>query len=219
MKKYLLVLFCTTLLFTANSCKKESDAAEEETVKGSDSYQPATAGSYWKYSGTAAGVAETSTFTVTGKTKVFNNKTYVEVTQASQNFGNQTGYFYIGDGSYAQRASTYINGITVELQYLKTNLEVGSTWTANITDNGQLNGIPARIIGKVLEKDAKRTVNGKSFANVIHTSLDLQYNISGFSTVMTYEFYVAKGVGIIEIKSTSGGTVMSSSKITEYKIK
>lgn len=208
------------LFVVSSSCKKESSTKDEDTiVKTQDTYQPLSAGSYWKYTNTFGNSTETATNTITGKSKKINNKTYYEISQASKSTGTQLGYLYNDDHSYMIRASTYMNGVVIELQYLTDNLAVGKTWTVPITDNGQVNGIPARVIGKILEKNISHTVNGKAFINVIHSSLDLQYDLGGYSTVITYEFYVAKGVGIIHTKSSSGGVVVATSKLTEYSIK
>ncbi len=59
----------------------------------------------------------------------------------------------------------------IEYIYLKDNWDIGKTWTAPITDSGLLNGFPAQIIGKIVEKDITKVVDGKTYTNVIHTHL------------------------------------------------
>jgi hypothetical protein len=245
MKKNLLA-FCIAgyLLITLSSCEK--DATEVPLVSNkpisgiaapivpppnpspapgggstSTTYQPLTAGSYWKYSYTTLGSPlDTGITTISGKTTLIKGNTYYEANQTSKNFGAQKGYYYNNNHTYSQRGDTYVHGLTVELLYLNDTASVGQTWIAPFTDNGLVNGIPARIVGKVVEKDMSRTVEGNTFKNVIHTSLDLQYwYASAFETAITYHMYIAKGVGIIETSSEMNGSVSSTSKLIEYSIK
>lgn len=238
MKKPYLILSLLICLGILSACKKDAPDFVKPgefplgtTIGGgnsgggaaaSNSYQPVTVGSYWKFVNTIGNTTDNSTVTVSGKTQIFNNKTYYEAIQESQSFGTQTGYWYNSNNTYAQRSNTYVNNVTVDLTYLKDNLAVGETWTATISDDGKINGVPARVIGKILEKGISHNVNNKTYNEVIHTSVDLQYDLFSegkFNTVLTYEFYAAKGVGLIETKALSGEVVVSTIKLIDYKIK
>jgi len=181
-------------------------------------YQPFNSGSYWKYVATGS-ITDEQTQTLTGKAASINGKTYYEMSQNSKTLGTSLGYFNADDGVYKLRASTYINGATIELTYLDANKAVGETWTAPMTDNGQVNGVPARVLGKIIEKGISHTVSGKSYSDVIHTQIDVQYDMGGFDTYSTYDMYIAKGVGIIETSNSVLGQKFSDVKLVEYSIK
>lgn len=181
-------------------------------------YQPLSSGSYWKYTITG-GFPDEQTQTLSGKTTGINNKTYYEVNIVSKSYGNSPGYFNTDNGIYKMRASTLIKGLTVELTYLDANKAVGETWTASMTDNGQVNGVPARVLGKIIEKGISHTVLGKNYSDVIHTQVDVQYDMGGFSSYSSYQMYIAKGVGIIESINSAFGQDFNETKLVEYSIK
>lgn len=183
-----------------------------------ETYQPVSNGSYWKYVSTGS-ITDEQTQTITGRTASFNSKNYYEMSQVSKTIDPSLGYFNTDNGLYKLRASTYISGVTIELTYLDANKAVGETWTAPITDNGQVNGVPARVLGKIIEKGISRTVLGKSYSNVVHTQVDIQYNMGGFDSYSSYDMYIAKGVGIIETNNTIFGQKFSDVKLVEYSIK
>jgi hypothetical protein len=55
----------------------------------------------------------------------------------------------------------------------------------------------------VLEKGITMTVEGKPYTDVIHTRLDLSYNVGGTPTPFGYyDYYLSKNVGIIKINYT-----------------
>ena len=61
----------------------------------------------------------------------------------------------------------------------------------------------------------------KTFNNVIHTQINIEYDFldgSGFQSYGTYDYYIAKGVGLIETDSEVIG-VITTSKIFDYAIK
>ena len=188
------------------------------TTNNSDSYQPVTKNTYWKYSGVVAGNTVTQTQTVTGDTATFNNKTYYAVKVESTATGNDISYYYHGNNDYTMRSTSA--GFTVEYLYLKDNYEIGKTWTAPMTDDSTLNSVPAQIIGKIVEQGLAKTISGKKFINVVHTQLLVQYDLgNGFETVQTLDYYIAKGIGIVEADSSSPSGVSSTSLITDYSIK
>jgi len=88
-----------------------------------------------------------------------------------------------------------------------------------MTDNGQVNGVAARVSGKIIEKSISRTVLGKTYANVIHTQVDVQYDIDGFDSYSTYDMYIAKWIGIIETNNSVLGQKFNETKLVEYNVK
>jgi hypothetical protein len=222
MRKYLLLLLLPALTFL-NSCQKVTGVSP--TWTGS-TYQPVTANSYWKYTATTNGQVGNSVTTITGATATFNGKTYYTSSNTSDQYtGVQPGYFYADNHVYSLRASTLVYGVTIDMVYLNDALAVGATWTSKITDDGLVNGVPAQTIGTITESGITKTVSGKTFSNVKHSTIQLQYDYglgSGYATYAVYDYYVAQNIGIIEIDtsiSAFGLAVNSASVLTDYSIK
>ncbi|HWB64178.1 MAG TPA: hypothetical protein VG603_11745, partial [Chitinophagales bacterium] len=65
-----------------------------------------------------------------------------------------------------------------------------------------------------------KTINGKNYPNVIHTQAELQYDLgSGYITAGVYDFYLAKGVGLIELSLDMNGSNYETETLTSYTIK
>jgi hypothetical protein len=165
-------------------------------------------------------VTQAQTITMTGGTITINNKLYYKATDVIDTLSGFA-YFYHGNDTYSYRSNVINPGSVLEYVYLKDNVAIGTTWTEPITDDGQYAGIPAHILGKIVEKDITQTVSGKMFTNVIHTELLLQYDTGGgFKTYQTMEYYIAKGIGIILIntKNTLSSTIMTDGPLTDYAV-
>nr|WP_294792792.1 hypothetical protein [uncultured Mucilaginibacter sp.] len=216
--KKTLSLLVIALVICATGCKLDTPVFPEGTPK-SDSYQPVTKGSYWKYNAISSGLTLTQTTTMTGATQTINGKLYytANTTTGTQ---SENSYYYHGNGKYTFRSTTLMNGITLEFTYLTDNMAVGQKWTAPVTDDGTVNSFPAQLVGEVMERGISKVVSGKTFTDVVHTKLLLQYNITGaMETWVTYEFYTAKGVGLIQLDSSSLFGFSSSTTISSYLIK
>jgi hypothetical protein len=242
MKKNLLLII-PIVLISLNSCKKSDGvyvipntldtsvstdkagtpvpASGVDTSKG---YFPSLANTFWKYRSVSGTSVDTAIDELTGNTTIINGKLYYEAKNIASLTGTTTGYYSATNHTYSQRGTSNYYGLTVDLLYLKDNLAVNSTWTAPFTDNGTLKGFPAQIVGKITEKDITKTVSNKIYSNVIHTNLLLQYNLgSGFATYGTYDYYIAKGVGIIEgdavVNYPGRGTINATTILIDYAIK
>lgn len=221
MKRFYLPLLCI-LAFSLIRCKKDLPdvSGTPDTTQG---YQPLTKGSTWSYHETFNSTdypALNDVITMTGARAVINGKTYYAATDKLDTVIGTT-YFYQGNGSYSIRSAVLGAGITVEYLYLKDDVAIGQTWTAPISDDGTIQQFPAQVVGKVLKRDTSMTIGSMTFKSVIHTQLQLQYNITGsFETYQVIDFYVAKGVGIIEIDTDAGQplNLKSYESITSYKI-
>lgn len=228
MLKNLLLLTLVIALFS--SCKKDAEVSEltgtdnPDNIPENATYQPITKDSYWKNEADFGTSIETETVTMTGKTKTINNKIYNE---AQSVFGKtattSSAYYYNANHVYKIRSTSLVYGITVEFEYLNDTAKVGYSWTRNVTDDGTVNDVPARLIGKIKEVGLSKIVNGKTFKNVIHTEMQLQYNMTGaFETSATYDTFIAKGVGIIQMNADLdlyGLKMTSTTKLKEYSIK
>jgi hypothetical protein len=220
MKKLLLLSTLALALFTTGCKLRDPDFSNSGDTK-SDSYQPVTKGSYWKFNDKIGGTTATQveTHTMTGGTETFNGKTYYTINLTSAVLNNALNYYYHGNDSYSVRSTSAAAGATAEYVYLKDNYAIGKTWTAPFTDDGSLNGVPAQTIGQIVEKGITKIVSGKTFTDVIHTKLLIQYDLgNGFETIQTLDYYIAKGVGIIEADSEGAG-ITSTSVLTDYSIK
>jgi len=215
--KKTLSLFIIALIVGLVGCKPDAPIFPDGTPK-SDSYQPVTKDSYWKYNEDVAGATITQTTTMTGATETINGKLYyIGNTVTGQLSANS--YYYHGGGKYVLRSSTVGGGITLEYTYLVDNITVGEKWTALLTDNGSINGVPAQLVGEIMEVGISKVVSGKTFNNVVHTKMLFQYNFTGtMETVQTLDFYTARGVGLIQM-DTSGQGVVTSSVLSSYSIK
>ena len=106
--------------------------------------------------------------------------------------------------------------------FLNDKEAVGYTWDFN---GGQGGGFTAKIPGKIIGRGLSMTVAGKNYTNVIHTQLTLAYEVPviGSTDFMIYDYYVAKGVGIIKVDSeTPPGipvAVTSVVELQDYSIK
>jgi hypothetical protein len=220
MKKTLLILLVISIAFMAGCKIDEADLSAGGSFR--NTYQPRVKGTYWKYTKTSVGsTAEiTETQTMTGDTTVFNKKKYYIIRTQSSVTDNVTGYFCHDGDSYFIRNASAALGIDIEYLYLKDNYIVGRTWSAPVSDDGMVNGVPAQIVGAVIEKGGTKYVSSKKFTDVIHTRLFFQYDQgTGFETISVIDYYIAKGIGIIQIDYSDGTTLQSSNAISDYDIK
>lgn len=219
------VLSLVAIIVLLSSCQK--DKSDDNPGGGStqDTYQPLTKGSYWKYKQTGTFAGE-NTIIVTGNKKTMDGIEYVLL--EGNNGGGTTGSAYYGvkgNNYYLRAAGVSPNsGAAFDLTqlYLNDKEAAGFTWDF---EGGQGNGFAAKIPGKIVERDLSMTVQGKTYKNVIHTQVNLKYDIFGVDVMsfMFYDYYVAKGVGIIKIVSEGDPDmapgVDAVSELVEYSIK
>jgi hypothetical protein len=218
---YLPILFVFGLFMAG--CKLDPPDMSGFT-SSTNGYQPITKGSTWTYKQSYnTGRTWNETIVMTGLHTTINGKTYYSATDQADTT-NSTTYFYQGNGEYHIRSAILGGGTYVEYLYLKDNTAIGESWTAPITDDGKQAGLPVQIVGSVIKKDTTMTISSFTFKNVTHTQLQLQYDIGvgiGFQTYQLIDFYVAKGVGIVEIDTNAGPPInqKSNEPIISYSIK
>ena len=221
MKKRLLILL-PVIAFSLSSCVK--DAVDYtgytglETVDPNSSYLPSKKGTYWKYISNYNGVEVSSTQTLDGTKSTFSGRDYLDFTASSPGQESQKGYYYMGNHEYRLRAST--QGIVLDILYLVDNKKIGEEWTAAINDSGTILGVPGQVRGRIIEKDITKEVLGKKYTGVYHTEANIDYDAygHGFESFGTYDYYIAKGIPLIEIDSDVEG-IVSTTKLTSYLIK
>jgi hypothetical protein len=221
MNRKLLLFFALAAIFV-QGCKLDPPIYGPPPKEDwSASFQPLGTGTFWKYVTNIEGAAaDSSTLTVTGEEPVINDSTYHTIFSISQkNAGN--GFVYVDDHTIKIRLYHPEYGQSIEIQYYNDTIPVNGTWTDKITDSGLLEGVPARLVGKMIEKNGVKVINGITFPRVTHTQMFLQQdNGSGFQTFATYDYYIQMGVGVVETDGVKAdGTDLGRVTIYSYDIK
>ncbi|WP_127128572.1 hypothetical protein [Pseudoflavitalea rhizosphaerae] len=222
------LLYSLILSIFVTGCQKDIDGElpgdDDNNPRAADTYLPLTKGTTWKYKETGFADAE-YTMTVTDRKQTVNNINFTVVTSDFQGT--------VVEGLMAQKGANYYikqsgnspnTGASFDftMLFLNDKEAAGYTWDFN---GGQGGGFTAKIPGKIIERDLSMTVAGKNYTNVIHTQLTLAYEmpVVGTTDFMIYDYYVAKGVGIIKIDSeTPPGIPVSVTSVVElqdYSIK
>ncbi|WP_143822256.1 hypothetical protein [Mucilaginibacter pedocola] len=222
MNKKILLLFVLVAAFL-QGCKLDPPVYGPPPKEDwSASFQPLGVGSYWKYLKTTAEQdPDTAESRVTGDQPVINGRTYHTVYTQLTKFGGES-YFYTADSAVTVRDYSSIAGGYIQIKYVIDSIgTVGQTWTEKITDDGMLNGYPARVVGTVIENNITKVLNGITYPRVRHTRMQLQQDKgSGFETLATYDYYIAMGVGVIEnIGVAADGTDLGHSTLLSFVIK
>lgn len=226
-----LVAACALCIFLF-SCQKEIDpniitgpgtggGNGGGTSNPSNSYQPLTAGTWWKYTDSASG--NITTVTVTNLTKTINSIVYNKIVNTT-NSQTDTTYYASPQPNYymTARGQSPNTGAPYDLtfHYLNDTASIGRSWNDNA---GQGNGFTATTQTTMMEKNITVTIAGKTYTNVIHTQMALSYDLGlgGPMDFGTYDFYFAKGIGIIRIRANLGAfgfSIPSCSDLTDYHI-
>jgi hypothetical protein len=220
MKKRNLFIIIPLLAVCFFSCKKS--ASNKAAASTSDSYLPVTSGTTLTYNDVIGTATATIAVKMTGATSVINGKTYYTATGTSAAKGNSTAYYYAANHFYSLRALTSDGSTTVELQLGNDNEPVGYSWITRPTDNGTVMGLAAQTINTIEDVNITKVVNGKTYTNVIHNQVNLEYDYAdgnGFQSIAVYDFYLAKGIGQIETDNSVMGNLYESQTLTSYTIK
>lgn len=185
------------------------------------SYYPLTKDSWWKYKDSLTG--NISNGKAVAKTKTVSGITFTAIVPVSTPSTDTAwfaapspNYYLYGSGISPQGAS-----FAILFHYLNDTAAVGHSWKYNA---GNGNGFTAYITTTIVEKLSSMTVQGKTYKDVIHTRLDLSYDVFGSELDMgAYDYFTAKGVGIIKIRSGlsfMGQTLIeTSTDLIDYSIK
>lgn len=226
-----------TLLFIALSiivsgCQKEISSGVDNnngtnppsTV--SEVYLPVSKDSYWKYKVTnPGGATSTITVTSTGQQQTYDGIAYHLFANSPSTAGNENSFMAVKDHKYYTRAKGVSpnTGAPFDLTFLFSNdtATVGYQWNF---DAGQGNGFAAKAPGSIVEKNISLTVLGKQYTNVIHSRFNIQYvlPVLGTTDYGTYDYYLAKNIGIVKIEFITPplfGSIQSVTELIEYSIK
>lgn len=205
------VIICATLLLAG--CKKDSN---DQTSSTTD-YSPMTAGSTWTYQSSAGG---SYTLTATSRDTVALGRTYKVFTSTT---GVNSYYAKSGNDYYRFGNIPGITANGFEELYLKDNQDVNALWqtTQSVTVPGAPFPVDIALKYTIKEKGISRTVNNKTYNDVVHVRLDLSNIFLG--SLGGGDFYYANKVGMIEnsiIINYQGQQVVNSTEtLTAYTIK
>ena len=175
-------------------------------------YQPLTSGTWWKYRDSTSSTL--STLTATPVTKTFNGINYRAVTSGN----GDTAYMGVQGPNYFMRvAGMSPSGAPYDItfNYLNDTASVGYTWQYN---SGQGNGFTAISQNTIVAKGLTLSIEGKTYTDVIQTSIVFSYVIAG-STIpyAEYEYYVGKNVGIVRTRADLG-VMQTCSNLVDHHV-
>lgn len=228
MNKLTSAALCLLLSLFIISCQKET--SQEQNGPGGNgssnnnaTYYPLTEGTWWKYKDSVTG--NITLQTITKKTKTINNIVHtgiigsingVQSPDTAWAAAHRPDYFLTAEGVSPNTGAPF----DFTFHFLNDTASVGYNWEY---DAGHGNGFTAYLKTTIIERGIAKKVAGKNYTNVIHTRLELFYEI--FGTVMkfaTYHYYIAQGVGIVRIESeisNMGFSFKTSGDLIDYQIK
>lgn len=216
MKKYL-VIISAAIVCCYVSCRKDPGNGAPPS---SNSYMPVTAGSTWTYFFNEQNTTDTLIVKMTGATSTQDGKIYYNATTTSKKFGGSTLYFYQANHVFITRNLNAYANATLELQLYNDTATVNHPWVYLPTDDGKVNGVPARAISTIEQKGETKLFAGKTFTDVVHVEVDIQYDLgSGYQTVLKYDYYLAKGIGILGYNLTALNQFVELEGILDYNVK
>jgi len=213
--------------FILVACQKEIDETTTEGGGGpggnpvtGTSYNPLSTGSWWKWKDTASGATTTST--VINKNKTANNIVYTALlsdngsrTDTAWAASPRPNYYLAAQGVSPNTGAPY----DLVFHFLNDTASVGYSWQYNA---GQGNGFTSLIKTTIIAKGLSMTVEGKNYTDVIHTKLDLSYDIFGMvMQFATYDYFTARGVGIIKVRTdinAFGTSMQTCMNLVDHKI-
>ena len=189
------IFFAFVIIFSA--CKKDDSS---KTTPPAVMYVNTSAGSSWSYHQTKLSTNTSTDYTITSTpndTTINSRKYHVY----NYSYGGNE-YMAVDGHDYYQYDSIPITGgINIERLYLKDNASIGDTWKQDfsVTVPGFPLSVPLTVQNKVVEKGISRTVNNKSFSNVIHVSTTLSSSqIPSSALTSSIDSYYAPNYGLIE---------------------
>ena len=211
MKKHLPTLIIITLIFIVTSCKKSNQSDPTPSYDYLNSYLPLKPGNTWTY-------IHNGKDTII--TKVGNNS----FMQGFQTFYGVEStiaddmYFSQGDKAYYMMIYPGI-GPGFSSPILDASESEGYSITTMDSTTTSSGSAPALSTLTILETNFNKTINGKTYKNVVHTVLDVYEAFNGnYMNIQSYDFYFSPAIGLIEIDKSNAGYVYDSLTIVSYKV-
>ncbi|WP_338815011.1 hypothetical protein V9L05_07705 [Bernardetia sp. Wsw4-3y2] len=204
----LVLIFSISFSFLFSSCKKDD---EDENPKEQGSYFPLTTTSTWTYQD-----EENQTYiqTLTSQTKSVGGFTWNMISVEPNNIDEEllvridpsTQKVYYGYDFTDDEGVLFVTAIA------DLDAKIGDTWSDTFEDDGFTLSYQMTL----LEKDVTKTINGKSYDNVMVVKQDESFTplVDGITTDKS-TWYFAKGIGIIAIEYEDG----DYSRLIDYSIK
>lgn len=205
------------LLLTLFSCKKSSSDGSSTQI---DPYMSLAAGNSWTYEtvNNLTTVISTNTLASTNRDSTINGKSYHVFTNSN---GAANEYYNISGSDYYtfRNLISLGTGTTVEHIYLKENATVGLSWSQTITIapfSGVPTTVPLTITNTITEKGLTRTVNGKTYSNVIHvTTVLASSSLPAGSLTTDIHTYYAPKYGMIESRNKITVTLVTGNNVDQ----
>ncbi|MBC7913039.1 MAG: hypothetical protein H7Y07_02855 [Pyrinomonadaceae bacterium] len=223
MNRYIFLL--STLICVFTGCKPDSPLNIPEGFDPNSpvTYQPTIKNFTWSYSLSFAGKSIPYTRIMNGKAATINGNTLFEATVSPASSPSEKVYFGSSNHIYRFRNDGLPNGAEIDLEYLNDTAKVKYSWEKGIIDP-ESNAVVGKSITTIKETGITKEVKGVKYRDVIHTEVKTQY-ITGrdtFTDMTTYDFYIARAVGIIQLdtKNHLGGESLNTSlQLEKYFVK
>jgi hypothetical protein len=210
------VIIFSWLIVLSVSCKK---SGSDGTQNATEPYMSLKTANTWSYEtvNNITVTASLNTVTSTSRDTLIGSKTYHVFTNSS---GAVNDYYNItGSDYYTFRNLAAFGTSSVESIYLKDNATAGTSWSQTVTIapfSGVSTTVPLTITYTVSEKNINRTVNGKTYNNVIHVTVTLSSASlpAGSLTTDIHNYYAPK-YGLIESKYKITTTLLTGSNIDQ----
>jgi hypothetical protein len=211
----LIILILTTALF---SCKKSSSGG----TTAPEVYMTLTPGNTWLYETTNNLTVTTTPNTVTSTSRdtSIGGKNYHVFTNSN---GAANDYYNIsGSDYYTFKNLVALGSSSTEHIYLKDNAALGTAWSQTVTIapfSGVPTTVPLTITNTIAEKGISRTVNSKTYTNVIHINTALtSSSLPAGSLTTDIQSYYAPKYGLIESKYKITTTLITGINVDQTTI-
>jgi hypothetical protein len=214
--------FPFTVNFKGSYCTFDVTVYEVAVANGTD-YFPTTAASFWHYisSDPSAAPEDTILNTADNATGTINGTPYSLFIGETAN-GTDSSFYRKGNGEYHQFGDIDIAGVAdnfvaQDYIFLKDNVAAGTEWESAEGDaNIDTVTVKMKLKFAIAEKNVTVLLDNKVYKDVIKVLTTEQVQLAtGWTTVLSYEAWYAKGIGLINIAAPAP---YYGFKITAYNV-
>lgn len=190
--------FTVQLAGTFCFVKVQCSGTGSATSPTEDDYFPTNVGNNWGYDDSYASDTVGIISTNINATDPETNKTY----RVFASSDGDTSYYRKTTGNYFEYALIADSSKPKEFRFLTDTANAGYIWYSDTVHTVfQGNAAVARIKFTIMSKNTSASYNGVIVNNVIKVQRNYEYNLgSGFQSLLTGNFYYAKGIGLINIE-------------------
>ena len=217
-----------TIAIPGSSCSFTIEVYEPVRSDNTD-YFPLSKNNYWIYDhsyfpgDSIKRIVIDSTISVPGL--IYSMEERIPFASPQQLLFRKTGVSYYESTSADKFTNSFKYNImpSVEILFLRNNLSTGDEWSSmeysGTATFGQV--LVIRYVFKCIDNNATITVNGKAFTNVYRVNmlpyLKAEFNTYG-STGESFDFYYAKGIGLIYASKKLNGVPQYEQKIRRWLV-